>query len=148
MINKKILILSVLFIALFATVASGIYFVFSKKSDSRQDKNQNQVTRKESPHKECLEENEMVDYDRISLNPAITQPKESSPTIFVKNKSTGKVIKSFQIENVRDSGYPIEIHKCGVYFIQEFNYNPQKTIQEVGYREELWKYDYAGQKKC
>lgn len=98
-------------------------------------------------HGLCLEENEVVEYERISQHSYLTQPKEASPVIYIRNKITNETMVSFRVENVRDSGHPIEIHKCGLYFIREFNYDSQKTKQEIGYHDELWKYDYQGGKK-
>src|SRR3989344_2804618 len=61
--NKKTLILSIIVIALFATVASWVYFVFSKKPVSQPVDNQKQVTQKELPPNGCLEENEIAGYN-------------------------------------------------------------------------------------
>ena len=142
--NKKILVLW-LIIILFAAVVSTVYFIFLKKPVSQSTNNQIATIQKEASSIGCLGENEIVDYDRISLNPAITQPKESSPMIFVKNKSTGEVIKSFQIENVRDSGYPMEVHKCNIYVNRTFNFDKGKGLPLPNYRSELWQYYYNGE---
>lgn len=134
--------MSILVVALFVIGASVIYSVFSKKPASQANNNQTQVTQKELSPNGCLEENEIADYDRASLFPEITQPKERSPLIFVKNRNTGVAIKSFRINNVRDSAYPMELHKCGVYFIQDFNYDNGKGLPLPNYRGELWQYGY------
>jgi len=101
----------------------------------------------ESKHGSCLADNEVVEYDRISQHPLLTQPKEISPVIYVRDKTSGEITTSFQLDDVRASGHPMEVHKCGVYFVREFNYNPKVTNQAIGYREELWEYDYGGREK-
>ncbi|MBI4837115.1 MAG: hypothetical protein HY813_01760 [Candidatus Portnoybacteria bacterium] len=68
--------------------------------------------------------------------------------IYVRDKDTNEEKFHFQIDNVRENYYPLEIHKCGVYVIREFNYDPQKVKQGLtegpGYKSEFWKYSYDG----
>jgi len=138
--NKKTLILSIIVIALFATVASWVYFVFSKKPVSQPVDNQKQVTQKELPPNGCLEENEIAGYnikEKTGENGGIL-------AIDVKNKLDKKSIQSFEIKNVRINYRPIETHKCGVYIVRQFNYNPNTPKQSIGYKEELWRYVYNG----
>src|SRR3989344_4762635 len=92
--NKKTLILSIIVIALFATVASWVYFVFSKKPVSQPVDNQKQVTQKELPPNGCLEENEIAGYnikEKTGENGGIL-------AIDVKNKLDKKSIQSFEIK--------------------------------------------------
>ncbi|MFH1162239.1 MAG: hypothetical protein V1696_03120 [Candidatus Jorgensenbacteria bacterium] len=98
-------------------------------------------------HGPCLADDEMVEYDRISQHLLITQPKDMSPVIYVRNKTTGETTVSFRLDDVMVFGHPMEIHNCGVYVVRAFNYDPQKAKQEIGFRDELWKYDYRGEKK-
>jgi len=53
-------------------------------------------------------------------------------------------ISSFKIEDVITNSVSVETHKCGIYLMKVFNFDPKKTEQDVGYKDELWKYDYSG----
>lgn len=144
MMSKKIIILGVLSVFFFVVIASGIYLFLFKKPASQLSKDQTQITQKKPSYRECLEENDMVEYDRISFNPVITQPKESSPTIFIKNKKTGGIRNSFQVENIVGVGHPMEIHRCGVYAIRGFEFDKKKGIYK---KYEFWKYTYNENKE-
>jgi hypothetical protein len=93
----------------------------------------------------CLSDNEYANYP---LNPkydsAIKAPKTPLVVISIRDNSTQQEKFKFQIDNVSDNGHAIELHRCAVYVIREFNYDPNKSLQAPGYREELWRYGYDG----
>ena len=91
---------------------------------------------------ECLDEKKEVSYK--------IEEKESplaDAVVFVSDKSTEKESFSFKIENIFKTSTSIELHKCGVYVIRIFNYDPNKTRQNPGYKDEIWAYDYNGRGK-
>lgn len=92
----------------------------------------------------CLSNDEFADYliDE-KYNPRIRVPKVPL-IISVKDKKTLQEKFNFQIENIEPRGPRPLIRKCGVYVIRRFNYDPQKTEQAPGYREEIWRYRYNG----
>lgn len=95
-------------------------------------------------HPPCLGDDEIVDFpiNEYYSNEYFKYPKFPL-VIYIRDKNTNKEKFKFQIDNVREN-YISEIYKCGIYVIREFNYDPKKTKQDPGYREELWKYDYSG----
>lgn len=115
------------------------FFFFSKKitEPTRIAENENQTI-----PSGCLDDSWRVDYEFELENTPL-----SDVNIFTENKNTQEIINSFQVENIRKNYHPIELHDCGVYVIRMFNFDPLKTKQELGYKAELWKYDYTGNGK-
>ncbi len=95
-------------------------------------------------HGGCLAEGEKV---RIEINDKKRRLSdvEASVTISIQN-NTGTT-SGFDISNVLGTYHPIEIHQCGVYVLELVNYDYTKSKQERGYRNELWKYSYSGEKQ-
>ena len=62
----------------------------------------------------------------------------------VQSKEGNSIIKSFTIDDVFKNYHPVELRRCGIYVIRMFNYNLDKVEQNPGYKDEIWKYDYAG----
>lgn len=93
----------------------------------------------------CLSENEVADFkvERLGEYPSVDYNK-GFVEVIVKDKYNNKEIKKIRVDDINLSYHPAEVHKCGIYVIKRFNYNPKIIEQEVGYREELWKYDYRG----
>ena len=113
--------------------AAFIYFVyFSETKDELIEQNL-------SFSSECLSENLEVSYVIENENVPLVDV-----IINISDKETKKELLSFGIKNIRKNYYPIELHKCGIYVTRMFNYDPQKTKQEPGFKTELWKYDYNG----
>jgi hypothetical protein len=125
--KKKIILIGIILILL---IGGGIYFYVKGNNKV------NLIT-----HNLCLNDNEIADY-KIEKN----QNGNGLATIIIRSKDTNSEIFRFQIDDIISATHyhPLEIHKCGVYIIQEFNYNSQKIKQDAGYKEELWRYSYAG----
>jgi|SRR3989344_66338 len=142
--RDRIIIILVFLITL--VLIAGGYFVYfyqnriDRSAELLKQKEQNQAIRNG-----CLKENEFTDYP---INPkyAIEIKAPLNPLVVsVRDKGTQKEKFSFQIEGINPDHYhPVELHKCGVYVLRKFNYDPQKSIQMPGYREELWRYHYDG----
>ncbi len=91
----------------------------------------------------CLEENEIAEYAIKKGTHKWLGIPEYPLTIFVKKKGTNEKIFSFQIDDIRKTSRSVEVCKCGVYVVKLFNYDFQKAKKKLGYRSELWKYDYG-----
>jgi len=96
-------------------------------------------------HPPCLSDDEIVDFpiNEYYSGEDFKYPKFPL-VIYVRDKNTKKEKFHFQIDGVRENYHPLEIHKCGVYVIREFNYNPKSSKQSSGYKSEFWKYTYDG----
>jgi len=110
---------------------SAVYlYIFLQK----ETKHQNTFT---SRHTTCLGGNEYVDYkiEKSPLGGGVVQ-------IFIKDKDTNQEKFSFQTENIIESYHPMELHKCAIYVIKEFNFDEKKHKPLPGYSVELWRYQY------
>ncbi|KKS97855.1 MAG: hypothetical protein UV75_C0020G0002 [Candidatus Giovannonibacteria bacterium GW2011_GWA1_43_15] len=136
--KKKKVVIAAFIVAFLALTSTSAYFYFLKKpSQTVQNPPENQIT-----HPPCLGDNEIADF-LVDEKFGFKYPK--FPIIVsVKDKNTSKEKFHFQIDNVSKNYHSVEIHKCGVYAIREFNYDDKKTKQDPGYKEEIWKYDYNG----
>ncbi len=129
--NKKYFLI---FFIIFISSILGIIFYFYRDLPYTLLKKQKfspkiQVT----THAPCLLNNESVDYTK------------NSPVISIKDKNTGKESFRFEIDNIDPAHYhPFEFHKCGVYVVKKFNYDPKRSEQAPGFKAELWKYQYNG----
>ena len=90
----------------------------------------------------CLADDEVASYG-IKKEEDLTY-SETVVIISVKNKNTSLEKYNFKIYNVRENYHPVEIHRCSVYVARRFNYDPEKSKQEYGYRTEIWQYKYDG----
>jgi protease II len=101
----------------------------------------------EKKHPRCLNENERADFkiERLGKYPSVEYNK-GFIEIIVREINTNEEIIRFKIDDIISPSHyhPVETHRCGVYVIRRFNYDPGKTKQDPGYREELWKYEYNG----
>lgn len=87
-------------------------------------------------HGECLEDDEVADY--------IIDKKEKSAHVLVK-KTTNIKTTSIKVDGIIPTHYHlIELHKCGVYFIHEINYDVNKRRSTPGYKNELFIRSYNG----
>ncbi len=131
--KKRIILVGVAIVLL---VAGGLYqFAQNRKT----------VLLKQAERSGCLGKDEVASYE---IKQQETTGGEGVAIISIKDKKSQKEKFNFQIDILQVQHYhPIELHKCGVYAVRSFNYNfiIQKTL--AGYRAELWKYDYAGNKK-
>jgi len=137
-IRKETIILVILL--LISLLIGAIYLAKVLPANKQEEEKSERIS-----HSPCLSDDEIAEYlidDKYAVE--LKYPKFPL-TINVKDKNNNNKIKlTFQINNVRESYHPIELHKCGVYVVRIFNYNPNKTKQDPGYKEELWEYDYNG----
>jgi hypothetical protein len=146
--NRKNIILIIIFTALIFTLfGSGIYYFIKIKKETQTSELITESKKNEKEHQHCLNEDERVDFkiERLGKYPSLEYDRGFIEVV-VKDLNTGKETAKFIIDEIISPSHyhPIEIHKCGVYVIRVFNYDPQKTKQEPGYRKELWKYEYNG----
>lgn len=139
--NKKNTIILIL-IVLGVIVLSISYFLYPPK---KQIEINNQKTKQGLGR--CLNEDEQADFTikRLGTYPSPDYDR-GFIEVMVKKVNTDKEIVKFKIDNIINPSHyhPIELHRCGVYVIKVFNYDPNKTKQDPGYREEIWLYDYNG----
>lgn len=132
--SKKIIILIVFVLVL---VLIGIIYFYSVKVfliKKQTEKQAEKIT-----HGPCLTDDESADYaiENRGLIGGIVK-------VNVQSKEGNYVVKSFTIDDVFKNYHPVELRRCGIYVIRMFNYNPDKVEQNPGYKDEIWKYDYAG----
>ncbi|KKS95071.1 MAG: hypothetical protein UV72_C0016G0002 [Candidatus Giovannonibacteria bacterium GW2011_GWB1_43_13] len=138
--NKKKVFIAIAVVVFLVLVGVGAYFyLFKKQKPIQQNQPQTQIT-----HLSCLGDDEYVDYPLDPKYDPSTKLPKLPIIISIKDKNTNKERFKFQIENVRESYHPLEIHKCGIYVVRQFNYDSKKTEQDPGYKKELWKYNYSG----
>ena len=127
-INLKKIIIAILF--LLAIVLLIVWIAFFGLIKNSLPEEQSEKLSQEY----CLADDEIASY---------IEKAEMSVVIFVKNKETKKEKYSFQINDIDlEHYYPVELHRCGVYAIRKFNYDPKKSKQDAGFKVELWKYQY------
>lgn len=96
----------------------------------------------------CLEEGEEAGfYDKLDDFKLSGIPEEYPLKVIVRDKETKEDVNNIVIDNIFENYRPVELHDCGVYVVKLFNYDPKKTKQNIGYKDEFWKYDYSGKGK-
>jgi len=85
----------------------------------------------------CLKDDEDVEYN-------IKEGGKLDGELYIIIKVNNETKNEIKIKDIRDLDHLVEIHKCGIYIVKLFNYNKQSLTQGLGYRDELWKYDYNG----
>lgn len=135
-INSKKNIIPIAFLLALALLASGTVYFYAVKNSLLEKQEE------ELEQNYCLADDEIASYE-IKKEKDLTY-SEATVIISVKNKNTNLEKYDFKIHNVRENYHPVEVHKCGVYIVRMFNYNPKKSKQDPGYRKELWRYDYNG----
>jgi len=129
--SKKTIILAGLILLVILLLSIGVYLYFFKKPN--QNLIGNQIT-----HPPCLGEDEIVDYN-------INWRQHIGPVdIIIKKQQDNKEAFRFTVDSVFSGAYPVQPRKCGVYVLRLFNYDPQKSKQSPGYKEEIWYYSYNG----
>ncbi|MFQ6083823.1 MAG: hypothetical protein ACE5WD_10755 [Candidatus Aminicenantia bacterium] len=128
---RKNIILIIALLSLVLLLGSSIYFYSLRKQPE------------EIIHAPCLSDDEFVDYSLDSrYDPSIKIPKVPV-IIFIRDIKEEKEKFKFEIGDVAPS-LPIEVHKCGVYVIREFNFDYKNFKPLPGFRDELWRFDYSG----
>ncbi|MFZ2303485.1 MAG: hypothetical protein WAV98_01685 [Minisyncoccia bacterium] len=67
----------------------------------------------------------------------------SPVTIFVKDKKTNLEKRNFQISGNSTGLFTLQLFKCAIYVVREFGFDHKTSRTLVGYKEEIWKYDYS-----
>lgn len=133
--SEKTVILAVLVLLAILLLGIGVYFLINK------DKTEEP---REPGHELCLADDEFADYPIDEKYAKEIRTPKIPLIIFVRDSATNKEKFSFQINDIELRGPRPQLRKCGVYVIRKFNYDPKKTKQDPGYREELWRYGYDG----
>ncbi len=128
---KKIIVIFGV-IVLLGLVAGGIYCYLLKNKPE------------ESDHSPCLADDEFADYPIDEKYAKEIKTPKIPLIIFIRDSITDKEKFSFQINDIESRGPRPQLRKCGVYLVRRFNYDPQKTKQDPGYKEEIWRYRYDG----
>lgn len=127
-----------IFFFLFAiSLGVGLYFYNSMHSQ-KESLEQN----KEPSRQPCLSDNEIADFDyKAGLydSTGVKLPSNATTTIFIKDKNTNEELFRFTITDVEINSPSLEIHKCGVYVMRNFDFDKKEGIHK---RHELWRYTY------
>lgn len=119
----------IIFVAFFVMTGILIYLKWTPK----------EIKNNQTIHDVCLSDNETVDY-------TINWRQNVGPVdIIIKKQEGNKEIFRFKVDSVFSGAYPVQPRKCGVYVLRLFNYDPQKSKQSPGYKEEIWYYSYDGE---
>lgn len=96
-------------------------------------------------HNVCLKDNEIVDYPLDSKYNSLTKTPQIPLTVLVKDKLTNQIKFQFQVNDVPSGqSRPLEIHKCGLYVLRQFNFDSKLGVPLSNFAFELWRYDYSG----
>ena len=140
-INSKKIIIPVIFLLILVLLISGAVYFYSAKN-SLPEKQEGKL---DQNVKHCLADDEIASYLLSKEHHPDAKVPQSPIVIQVTNKDTGKEKSSFQIDDTESiHHHSVELHRCWVYVMRTFNYDPKKSEQNPGYRKELWKYDYNG----
>lgn len=141
--SKKNLIILISFIILLVGSIISVFLLREWKSSIKQKENKEISAQRQS----CLNKNEQANFTikRLGKYPSPEYDKGFIEVV-IKDINTDKEVTKLKIDNIISPSHyhPIEVHKCGIYVIRVFNYDPEKTKQDSGYKDELWKYDYTG----
>lgn len=102
------------------------------------------ITQSQSNHGPCLADNEYADYPKKYSNPGLTEPASVPFDVVVYNSAREKKMQFEITDLIRNNGYPLELHRCGLYVIKQFNFDWNKLEALSGFREAIWKYAYDG----
>ena len=95
----------------------------------------------------CLNENEKVEYELIS-NFHLGKKEPDQIMIEILDTETNDLIREFSEDIMAATHYhPVEVHNCGIYFVQSENYDFEEGISLPGYNVKLMKVDADGVKE-
>ena len=127
---KKHILILILFLIIGISATTFFIYFFLKKE------NKDYVITKDSM---CLKDNEIANYDI-----KIRENYYGDVVVIIEQDNKKRTIN---IDNIRTSYHPIELHRCGIYLIKEFNVDYKKAKFSPGFNWTLWKYDYSGESK-
>lgn len=134
--------LYIIIITLIASFIIGGILIYQYQRWPLKEIEENRLTRSS-----CLTSDEIADFDyNIDLysSRGVKIPYQSTTTIYIRNKNTNKEIFRFTISDVYTNSDSLEIHKCGVYVIRNFDLDEKKDFYK---RHELWRYTFNGEGK-
>lgn len=134
-IMKKNFILGVLIAGALLVMIVSIYVPFFVKNDEVVKK----ITKNDQVLGECINEDANVSYKFEKKERPL-----ANVVVHVADKNTAEEKQSFKIDDIFENYHPVELHKCRVYVIRMFNYNPKRSQQDPGFMVELWEYQYNG----
>lgn len=147
--TRKFFIILLIFIFLVLSLVSIILLAGIKK-DRIKDKINTPTAQQDlaSTPWQCLKEDEEAGYyDKLGEFSQTWVAREYPLKVIVRDKNTKKEIRSIVINSVMESYHPAEVFSCGIYVMVGTNYDPKKTKQNIGYKDELYKFDYSGNKE-
>lgn len=86
---------------------------------------------------QCLNDGEKAIYEIIDKgNPGRVR-------VSVIDTKASTTVSSRELEYTAANHYrPIELQRCNLYMLRKFNYDPKKSKQDIGYKDEIWQYSY------
>jgi len=69
-------------------------------------------------------------------------PEKYPLEVIIRDKVSKAEKNKIIIDNIRENYHPVEVRKCGIYILREFNFDKKKFKLLSGYSMALWKYDY------
>lgn len=147
--NSKItiFIFSLLSIILLGMVSYLYIWKYKQAGILIQEQKELSVENRQPSHQPCLSNNEIADFDYMAYlyeSTGVKLPSSATTTIFIKDKNTNEELFKFTIGNVRTNSPSLEIHKCGVYVIRNFDRDKKEGFYK---KRELWHYVYNGNNK-
>lgn len=131
--KRKILITLQLLVLLTIIVGVIYYFFFYQREKIESKK----ISEQSTFLNQCLDGDKVASYK--------IEEKESplvDMTIYINDKNTERELFSFKIDNLFKTSTSIELHKCGIYVIKEFNFDFKNFKPLPGFSVELWRYQY------
>ncbi len=137
--KKKYIWIIIPIILIFLILGSGLYYFYKKDNIVQQKEKQPQAINSN----DCLTNDETESY-KIKERKRGLGDVIADITLNVINRQTNLIVNTFQINDVFKNYHLIEIHRCGVYVIRFFNYDPKISKQKSEFYAEFWRYYYNG----
>ncbi|MCK4553953.1 hypothetical protein KAU19_03245 [Candidatus Parcubacteria bacterium] len=146
------IIVVLLYIAMFICFISTTKIAITKKQANTnnieaQQKNNGVEQEATTTEWKCLRDDEEAGfYSKWEGFDTDSLPEKYPLEVIIRDK-VSKAIKNkiIIVDKIRENSYSAQVRKCGIYVMRMFNYDSSKTKQNVGYKNEIWRYDYLGQ---
>lgn len=139
---KRFIIGTVVLLVLITAIGAYLYFFRKSVPLLVEPQINDQIPQQQKETRgECLSDNEIVEYKLEKKLGGNDWAK-----IIIKDKNINNIVFEFQIDNIISATHyhPIEIHKCGVYVIRQFNFDRKNLKALPGFIETIGRYDYNG----
>lgn len=126
-----------------------MYYILVYKGNTAQQK-ATITTRDEIGFKNiCLASDEIAENSAIGKTPEAQKANmgyfATSPvTISIKNKETDTEKRNFIITDNSTGLFTLQLSKCNIYVVRRFGFDTKNSKILLGYKEEIWEYDYEG----